>query len=294
MKRYKGILLSSTLLIATSGFAAQSPPPAYKATTPVKKAATAPAKKAAAVPAKKAVPGNHAVQQWEPHAMGGTATLESNEDIEIIMNAFQTDELKKNTASFLDAWTVTAGIGYIFPLFDALVYSEDVQWFTAIQPQVNAYYLDGDFDGTVDRFSNYTGNFADNDYTIEFQSTRVMLDASLTVMSWRKLSFYVIGGAGYSWNSIDLETHATDCVLGADLDNDDTNFVWEAGAGVTLALTDNLGVSFQYLYVQFEDLALGEDGTLGEGSTETVLSDIESDNFDLTSQAVMAGFRYAF
>lgn len=305
MNRYKGILLSSTLLLSTSVFAASTTtttttkPATTKATPSTAKTVAAPTKGATANPqptkgaayGKPADPGHRAVRQWEPHAMGGIATLEAD-DIEIQMTPIEMDTLEQSNASAWDSWTVTAGLGYIFPLFGAKVYSRDVQWFTAIQPQLNVYYLQGDMDGDVNRFSDFPGEYNDTEYTLEFKSTRLMFDTSLTVASWRMVSIYAIGGVGISWNTIDLDEHASDCVSSVDLDNNDTNFVWEVGAGITFAATKHLALSFEYLFTQFENLELGENGTLGDsGST---LSEVESESFDLNSQALMLGLRYAF
>lgn len=129
MKRYKGILLSSTLLIATAGFAAQ-PAPASKPAAAPTKGATAPTKGAVY---KKAEPSNKAVPQWEPHVMGGIATLDDG-DIDVDMTSVETDTLEQTNSGSWGAWTVTAGLGYIFPLHNAKVNSEHVQWFTAVQP----------------------------------------------------------------------------------------------------------------------------------------------------------------
>lgn len=118
-----------------------------------------------------------------------------------------------------------------------------------------------------------------------------MLDASLTVMSWRKFSLYAIGGVGVSWNTLDLDSNGNDCVQSYEIDDNDTNFVWEVGAGVTYAFTPHFALSFEYLFTEFENLQLGEKAELADG---TVLTDIESDSFNLDSQALMLGLRYAF
>ncbi len=255
MKIYKGVLLASSLLLTHSAFA-----------------------------------DDDADSYLEVILMGGIANLDT-QGTNLQMTPVQTDAIEPGTADFGDAWTVQLGLGYSIPLFDAEEDSDEVQWFPAIEPQVNVYYLEGDVDGNVDRYADFSGNFDDTNYTMDIKSTRVMFDLALTIASYEEFSLYAIGGIGPSWNSFDLTEHGNDCVEEVGFDNNDGNLAYEFGGGVTYAASEEFGISLQYLYTNFLDLELEQNADLGDGST---LSDIDSDNFDFSSQALVLGLRYAF
>jgi opacity protein-like surface antigen len=256
MKIYKGILLASSLLLAHSAFADE----------------------------------DEAVSYWEVILMSGIANLDT-QGTNFQMTPSRIDELEPGTADFGDAWTIQLGIGYAIPLFDAEEDVEEVQWFTAIEPQINAYYLEGDVNGNVDRYADIVGDFDDTQYTMDINSTRVMFDLALTIVSYDDFSLYAIGGIGPSWNDFDLTEHESDCVEEVRFDGDDVNLAYEFGGGITYAAMDELDISLQYLYTNFLDLEFDDNADIGDGSE---LSNIESDDFDFSSQALVLGLRYAF
>lgn len=257
MKIYQGILIASAALIANSAFAVAAP--------------------VAALPA------------WEIIMMGGPGPMRSAQDIDLDISSVETDKLIQTNSDNWTAWTGQLGTGYIAPLGGAAAYSTHVQWFTAVEPQMNVYYLQGDLKGNVDRYANYAGDFNDNKYTMEIKSTRLMADVALTVASWRRLSTYVIGGIGPSWNSMDYNAPETVCVQEVEMNSSDVNFAWEVGAGLTYSFNRHFGASLEYLYASIYDLELGDDAEIGE-----VNSEIGSDGFDLVAQTVFLGLRYAF
>lgn len=79
----------------------------------------------------------------------------------------------------------------------------EVQWFNAINPQLNVYYLgNGDIEGDVWRFESPDWN--QMDYSMDFDSTRLMFDLGINIVTIEKFSLYAIGGAGLSWNNTQL------------------------------------------------------------------------------------------
>jgi opacity protein-like surface antigen len=256
MKIYKGILLASSLLLTHSAFAEE----------------------------------DEAVSYWEVILMSGIASLDT-QGTNFQMTPTQLDGLQPADAEFGEAWTIQLGVGYAIPLFDAEVDSDEVQWFTAIEPQINGYYLNGDVNGNVDRYADFAGDFDDTEYNMDIKSTRVMFDLALTIVSYDEFSLYAIGGIGPSWNDFDLTEFENDCVEEVRFDGDDVNLAYEFGGGISFAGSENATISLQYLYTNFLDLEFDNNAAIGDGSE---ITDIESDDFDFSSQALVLGLRYAF
>jgi opacity protein-like surface antigen len=258
---YKGILFASAIFIAYGSFANTN--------------------KSEETPA---------TPHWEVVLMGAPATLDAG-NTNIFMNNNQLDILKQNNSSDWDAWSGNLGVSFVIPLFCATECPGQVQWFTALAPQINGYYLSGDINGTVDRFGDFVGDFNDTNYSMDIKSTRLMFDLALTIATYRNFSVYAIAGIGPSWNRIDFDSKANDCVVGMELDDHtDTNFAYEIGAGINFGVTQHLAVTLEYLYAGFNNLDLSEHGNIGGFE----VSALESEEFDLSSQAIFLGLRYAF
>lgn len=230
--------------------------------------------------------GVDAVPYVELFAMGGVASLAAGNSTVRITDS-ETDELVPDNNE-LGAWTAAVGAGYVIPRFGAKEYSKSVQWFTAIEPEVNLYYLNGDINGDVYRFQSPA--FDQLDYTMDLSSTRLMLDLGVTVASWRNLSAYVLGGFGPSWNRLGFNSHTKDTV---DCDlydvglnpNDSLNFTYEAGAGLKYRMSEHTSIFVEYLYTNFQHMEVGDSNDV---------SDLNPSTFNLNSQAGFLGLRYMF
>lgn len=264
MKTSSLILAASTLLISTLSFAEHE------------------------------VEDNEHEPYWELLLFGGTAELNTDNTTITTYDYLPADKIKQNNEGSWKSWTIQAGVGYVVPLFGAERLSDEVQWFPAIEPQLNVYYLKGNVDGNVDRYYKYPDVDPSNDtgYKMDIESTRLMLDVALTFVSWRNVSLYGIAGIGPSWNRVGFHGKENDCVEAVNLSQDTTtNFAYEFGGGLSYLLNEHLSLTAEYLYTGFNDIAIGDSGHLGNGAE---LSDVDSKDFDLHSQAVFAGFRLAF
>jgi outer membrane autotransporter protein len=93
------------------------------------------------------------------------------------------------------------------------------------------------------------------------------------------LTPYVGGGIGYAWNELDNFG-----VTGLDvLDDDDSGFAWQLGAGLGFAVTEQATVSLDYRYFS----------TSADLKTTAAAGSV-GNQVDLDSHTVMLGLRYRF
>lgn len=159
---------------------------------------------------------------------------------------------------------------------------------------MNLYQLStNSIHGNVLRYGSSAYN--ELNYDMPVHSTRLMLDAALTVAKWKSLSIYAKGGIGeartrVSYSDQDNGTN-TDCPnastsLGS---NTSSNFAWEAGVGVNYAINDRFGLSLEYLYAD-----LGTVKTSASGSTGAItIPTISAPSFDLKAQTALLGLHVA-
>lgn len=158
----------------------------------------------------------------------------------------ETDALSQTNRNNWNAPGGQFGIGYIYYLRNAQPYSEELQWFAAIEPEINAYYQPSNnaVKGRVLRNRN-----ADLAYTMPIQSARLMFDGALTVASKKNYSLYAKGGVGNAWNRVGYNDRDNAYVTRLDLNpHTNSSFAWEAGAGMAYAFNDYFGLSLEYLY----------------------------------------------
>jgi outer membrane autotransporter protein len=91
---------------------------------------------------------------------------------------------------------------------------------------------------------------------------------------------YVGGGLGYAWS--DLEGYGIQAVPNV-LDDDDSGFAWQLGAGVGYELTSSATISLDYRYFS----------TSADVETSAATGSV-GDEVDLDSHTVMVGVRYGF
>ena len=227
---------------------------------------------------------------WEINLAGGTAELNAQDFTTNIYPdlLISSDKNQQKNADDWKAWTIQAGVGYRFYLWDAKRYSDEIQWLPLLIPQINFYYLKGNVNGRVDKYYEYPMDpDCDVDYSVGVSSSRVMADLNLMFVSWRNYSLYGKAGIGPSWNRVDYRSKEGAASEEIHLNpQTDTNFAYEFGGGARVAITQHVGLSLEYLYTGFTHLDLNNKGTL-EGTGD--LDDVDSDHFNLSSQAVLLG-----
>ena len=205
----------------------------------------------------------------------------------------ETDTLIQTNSNDWNNFTGQLGLGYNYYFPGKQLYSENLQWFPSIEPEVNGYYIArSNINGDVWRFGSPA--FNDMTYTMSVESSRLMFDTALTIASKRQYSLYAIGGIGAAWNRIgysDAERNGIPCLIQALNLNTTTfsNFSWEAGAGLSYAFNNRFSLSLEYLYTD-----LGTVNTPATGSTGTItMPVIVPASFKLTSQAALFGLHVA-
>jgi opacity protein-like surface antigen len=203
----------------------------------------------------------------------------------------ETDTLIQNNSSNWDAWGGQIGVGYVHFLRHAQIYADPVQWFPTIEPELNVYYNDYQNNGNVYRFGNPALNQLS--YNVPIHSTRLMLDAALTVVARGHFSTYLIAGLGNAWNRIsysDANNSGASCANNLSL-NDTTysHFVWEAGAGVGFDFNNGFKATFEYLYTDYGRLQASGNGT-SAGFAAPISSPA---SFNLHTQALLLGIHVA-
>jgi outer membrane autotransporter protein len=233
----------------------------------------------------------HATPHFEVLAAGSVSALDAG-NLSLSVTTSETDLLVQTNENSWTSWGGQLGVGYDYPLFNALSYSDHVQWFTAIEPQLNVYYSTYRNEGDVYRFGNAA--FNDLNYNMLIHSTRLMFDVALTVAEWKRFSVYGIVGIGNAWNDIsysDSTNAGLPCSLqsiSSSSNNNVGDFVWEAGAGLEYKLTNRLELSLEYLYTDF-----GSQDFDGNKVSTTLTRPNFDPSFSMRTQGVLFGVHVA-
>lgn len=205
----------------------------------------------------------------------------------------ETDTLSQTNKNNWNTFATQLGLGYIYYFHQSEKTPKNVQWFPAIEPELNLYYLssNSNIEGQVFRFGNPA--FNDFNYKIPVHSTRLMLDAVLTVVKKRSNSLYVKAGIGNAWNRVaynDSENNNGICPeqninLAA---STNSNFAWELGIGVIHDFNDRIGLSLEYLYTHF-----GTVNASGGYTGPITAAIISAPRFNLESQTALLGLHIA-
>lgn len=231
---------------------------------------------------------------WEITLSGGSAQLNAQDfTTNLYPNQTPDDKNQQQNAGEWKAWTVHAGIGYRFFLGDAKNSSQDIQWLPLFIPQLNFYYLQGNIEGRVDKYYEYPIDpNCDVGYSTRVSSSRLMADTNLTLISWHRYSLYAKAGVGLAWNQVDY--HSTDGPYSQTLSlaqQTDTNFAYEFGGGARVDINPYVGFSVEYLYTGVMQLELNNKGALADVGE---IGDMESEPFNLSSQAILLGVYVVF
>lgn len=224
-------------------------------------------------------------------ALGAAAVKAGNSEIGVTSS--ETDRLIQTNGSTWNThnwgnFAAQGGVGYIHYFRHARRYSKHTQWFPAIEPELNAYYLRiHNIKGDVWRFDS--SSFNQLNYFMPVDSARLMFDTALTIVSKRRLSLYGIAGVGNAWNRLgyndtDKGLSCTDQIINLNALTK-SNFAWEAGAGLSFILSKRTSLTAEYLYA---DLGAGQPSMTG--STGTITAPIiAAPHVDLTAQTALLG-----
>ncbi|AMQ28679.1 TPA: SPOR domain-containing protein [Legionella pneumophila] len=222
----------------------------------------------------------------------GVATLEAG-DSYLGVTSSETDRLVQTNSNDWNTLAAQLGVGYVYYFHNYNPFSDQVQWFTAIEPQINGYYLgQSSINGDVWRFDD--PNFNDMTYTMPIESYRLMLDGALTVVSRKQYSLYVKGGIGNAWNRVgysDADRNGIPCADQFLNLNSATHssFAWEVGAGLFYAINNRFALSLEYLYADLGTANTSDTGFTGSITTPVLIPA----SFRLTSQAALLGLHVA-
>jgi opacity protein-like surface antigen len=223
---------------------------------------------------------------------GGIAKLNAGNPT-LGITSSETDTLHQTNSSSWNTLAGQLGLGYVYYFRNLDLNNGSVQWFKNIEPQLNVYQLStNSIKGNVWRFNN--PSFSQLTFDIPIHSTRLMLDAALNIVSWKKISLYGIGGIGNAWTRVGFSERANDSVNCADQqvslkDKTTSSFAWEAGAGMRFDFNDRVGLSFEYLYTD-----LGHVQTSATGSSGTITAPVlGAAKFGLKAQTAFLGLHIA-
>ena len=136
---------------------------------------------------------------FELIAAGGIGAV-SVADSYLRVTSSETDTLKQTNSNKWNNPTGQLGAGYVFYLVDGPRISNDWRWFPTVEPMLNLYYSRLDVKGDVYRFNDPA--FNEFSYKSVIKSTRLMLDAALTIVSKGKFSVLC-----FSWNRGIMESY---------------------------------------------------------------------------------------
>jgi hypothetical protein len=243
-------------------------------------------------------PKAHYTQLNHPEVIGalGIANLRAGNG-SIGVTSSETDKLVQTNTNNWNTLAAQLGVGYVYYFHQSEHPTRKVQWFPAIEPQLNLYYLISNVGirGDVWRFNNRA--FNQLNYKIQVRSTRLMLDGVLTVVKKRRNSIYVKAGIGNAWNRLGYsdsnKANSTNPCPPDQLMHlvakTHSNFAWELGVGALHEFNNNVGLSLEYLYTHFGTLK-----TSAQGSTGTITSPVITPaTFNLQAQSVLLGLHFS-
>lgn len=200
-------------------------------------------------------------------------------DTYLVISSVETDSNKVEQYPSGAIWKI--GAGYYF--FEDIL--QDFPFLNHLLLEVNVYHTSATIEGDtwqfkMPKFNNYS-------FDAPVTSTRLMLDVKPTLFIWKNISPYAIFGVGATWNQISYHETA----IAADInpatalklsDNTTSRIAWDLGIGMSVALTDNLNVTAEYIYA-----------FLGEGSPAhhptNGISLKEPPAFSLETQSLLLG-----
>jgi opacity protein-like surface antigen len=163
----------------------------------------------------------------------------------LVITPLETDTNYVNQISTNDAWKV--GVGYY--LFEDTLNQQ--AYLNRLLFEVNVYQTSTTLKGTVwqyglPQFNNYN-------FTAPVTSTRLMFDFKPTLFTWQRVKPYAIFGVGAAWNTLSYyETVTGTGINPASFEalskHTSSHVAWDVGAGFSVAITDKLSATAEYVY----------------------------------------------
>ncbi|MFI4919154.1 MAG: outer membrane protein [Legionellales bacterium] len=221
-------------------------------------------------------------KNFEISAAGGVAWYQVA-DADLVISPFETDRNTVNHISMNGAWK--AGLGY-YLFKDRGFTSEVQQYLNHFLLEVNAYQTKTTLTGSVWQFD--IPAFNNYSFSAPITSTRLMFDFKPNLFTWWRVSSYALLGVGATWNTVSYN----ETVTGAGVspasalsfsNNTTTQVAWDVGAGLRVAITDNLSATAEYVYA-FLGHGAPANGLTNDGNLTT------APRFSLQAQSLLLGF----
>jgi opacity protein-like surface antigen len=202
----------------------------------------------------------------------------SSEDTHLVVSPSETDKNKISDSSPHGTWK--AGFGY--SLMED--HFQQRKYLNRLLLELNVYQVSNTVKGKVwqyelPQFDNYK-------FSAPLTSTRLMFDVKPTLMTWNKLSPYLIVGAGASWNKVSYEERPAPGINPNSAlslsHHTQTELAWDLGAGLNYQVTEDVSLTAEYIYG-----FLGE-GEPGENSANGRVL-LEAPNFSYQIQSLLFG-----
>ena len=199
----------------------------------------------------------------------GAANLNAGNSL-LGVTTSETDKLVQTNSNNWGTFDAQLGVGYVYYFAETGPVINKVQWLPTVEPQLNLYYLQNNtgVNGNVWRFNNPA--FNQLTYKMPVRSTRLMLDAALTIVKVKQTSLYAKFGVGSAWNRIgysDVYNGSGGTIAGEQRLNLNTkirtSFAWELGVGLLHDFNNHIGVSLEYLYINFGTVKTSSQGKTG-------------------------------
>ncbi|MGC1181953.1 outer membrane protein [Legionella sp.] len=223
-------------------------------------------------------PSTNTYNKFEVSAAGGVNWY-NVPNTHVVISPFETDSNHVNLTSTDGAWK--AGVGY--SLFENLL--QEQRYFNHLLLELNIYQTFATLRGSVWQFG--LPEFNNYSFKVPVTSTRLMFDVKPNLFVWERVSPYAILGIGATWNTLSYNETATGSgiVPSSALSlskNTTAKVAWDAGVGFSVALTERLNITAEYIYA-----FLGH-GSPGNGSSNGV-SLSAAPSFSLQTQNLLFG-----
>lgn len=194
----------------------------------------------------------------------------NTENTHLVISPVETDSNRITHTPSNGTWKL--GVGYSLFLDHLLV-------------ELNVYKASNTVKGDVWQFE--MPQFDNFRFTAPLSSTRLMLDFKPNLITWNKLTPYLILGTGVTWNTASYTEEADPGInpKGAQSlsEKTRTQLAWDVGAGVSYLLTDELSFSAEYVYA-----------FLGEATPQANTVIIDAPNFSYQIQSLLFGLSLKF
>ncbi|MDI9818445.1 MULTISPECIES: hypothetical protein [unclassified Legionella] len=184
---------------------------------------------------------------------------------------------------------VAFGMTYVIP-FKELSASHRLTWFPALRTALYLRYSSHDFfnrtaQGQIEQYQD--PRMSNYHYRLSIDSTRLMADVILTLVTHKQMSLFVNGGVGPGWTQVSYSDEPNLGVVGGNLflfDKTKKGLVSEIGVGLFYHCSNKLKLSVNFLHSNFGTIKTGSEGILDGASAS-----INPARFSLRSNTILFG-----